>query len=58
MSMDIGRTKRNYQEVGGGCWTAASKGINITPTKMLRTYLNWTKVIAGDSCIYLINCYV
>ena len=57
MLMDIGRTKRNYQEVGGA-GQQHLKGINITPTKMLRTYLNWTKVIVGDSCIYLINCYI
>ena len=42
----------------GGCWTAAAKGINLTLTKSLRTYMCWTKAMAGGSCVYIINCYV
>ena len=42
----------------GGCWTAACKGINLTLTKSLRTYICWTKAILAGSCIYILNCYV
>jgi exonuclease III len=42
----------------GGCWTAACKGISLTLTKSLRTYLCWTKAIVGNSCIYVLNCYL
>jgi hypothetical protein len=42
----------------GGCWTAAGKGISLTLTKSLRTYMCWTKAIVGNSCIYILNCYL
>ena len=42
----------------GGCWTAAAKGISLTPTKTLKTYLCWTKAIVGGSCVYILNCYI
>jgi len=27
-------------------------------TKSLRTYMCWTKAIVGNSCIYILNCYL
>jgi hypothetical protein len=42
----------------GGCWTAACKGSSLTLTKSLRTYMCWTKAILGNSCIYILNCYL
>ena len=42
----------------GGCWTAACKRITLTLTKSLRTYMCWTKAIVGNSCIYILNCYL
>jgi len=41
-----------------GCWTVACKGISLTLTKSLRTYLCWTNAIVRNSCIYMLNFYL
>ena len=42
----------------GGCWTAACKGISLTLTKSLGTYMCWSKAIVRNSCINVLNCYL
>ena len=36
----------------------AAKGINLTLTKSLRTYLCWKNKLVGGSCVYVLNCNV